>query len=980
MESIEKILDFDFYAENFIKIIDKAGNKIPFKLNNIQQKIDEKIEELEAQKKPVRLIILKPRQPGVSTYVQAKFLHKTATNFNKTALVVAHTDVATSSVFGKAKLMFENLPAYIRPMRKASNSNELIFDKPSTDKSEKKGLNSKFKVSTAGGSGIGRGDTPAYVHLCLHEDSRVILSDGMSRPIKEINIGDNIITSSGKIAMVSKIFNQGIKKTYKVKTWLSNEYVAMTAEHKVLTLGGYKECSKLTKDDYIQVPRISLSNEITEYTYSYPITGICYDKRYDKWSAEIAFKNKRKYIGAYKTEKEATEAVKTARKEISPDYLGKESFKLDYDFGYLLGYYLAEGHIDKLKRRITFACHKDESYIDKILEYIKPIQDKHRTVIDNNRKIIEINSNYLAVLISDICGRVESKNIPDWFFKTNKKFIQGVLAGYFSGDGSKGKVKCNGKYKIHCISSVSIHERITRQIKRLIISLDYGVPSIRHEANRYRYDKKTKDVYTVHCFGQIGEKIENLIGNNQKCNKKSNINKYKNVNGNWYVKVRSMEEFEESNVIDIEVDSDDHNFETPIGIVSNSELAFYPGDIKKTFIGIMQSVPKLSGTIVIIESTANSFNEFKLIWDRAVDGDNDFVPLFFAWFDHEQYQMECTDKEKKDIMGNLSEYEAKLVELYPNSITPERIKWYRYTLNNDCAGSHDLMKQENPSNAEEAFLHTGRPVFDMEKIDYRLKELHQKYKETPPDVGYIEYDEDERKYNFISDRSGTITIFEHPKRGFPYVIGSDVAEGLSGGDWSTVSICDNTTGNQVAVIRKHILPDKFADDLLMIARYFNNALIAVEINNHGRTTRDTLVNTHRYYIQYKRETVDDISKEKKQEFGFLTTMSTRPQLINLARKIVRDDINLINDLQTLREMSTFVYSSSGKEEAEIDCHDDCVIAFAVMHKARGQFRTDASLGKAKVGKEEHWSVVQDSYKNTRVRKMVEERTRNIKLF
>ena len=73
-----------------------------------------------------------------------------------------------------------------------------------------------------------------------------------------------------------------------------------------------------------------------------------------------------------------------------------------------------------------------------------------------------------------------------------------------------------------------------------------------------------------------------------------------------------------------------------------SEFAFYKGNPKKTLSGIQSSVPKVLGTIVLIESTANGYNDFKELWDAAEAGESDFVPMFFAWHDYEEYQMPCT--------------------------------------------------------------------------------------------------------------------------------------------------------------------------------------------------------------------------------------------------------------------------------------------------------------------------------------------------
>ena len=73
-----------------------------------------------------------------------------------------------------------------------------------------------------------------------------------------------------------------------------------------------------------------------------------------------------------------------------------------------------------------------------------------------------------------------------------------------------------------------------------------------------------------------------------------------------------------------------------------SELGFWEGDKKATLTGLLQAVPNTPESIVIIESTANGFDYFKELWDKAVKGENDFYPLFIGWNELETYQMPYT--------------------------------------------------------------------------------------------------------------------------------------------------------------------------------------------------------------------------------------------------------------------------------------------------------------------------------------------------
>ena len=356
-----------------------------------------------------------------------------------------------------------------------------------------------------------------------------------------------------------------------------------------------------------------------------------------------------------------------------------------------------------------------------------------------------------------------------------------------------------------------------------------------------------------------------------------------------------------------------------------SEIAKWPGNIKETMTSLLNSVPQ-TNSIVICESTSKGMNYFKSLWDDAVLGKNSYIPLFVPWFDDEGYRMPYTGFE-------LNEEELRIKEEY--NLDNDQLEWRRWAIKNKCSGDLDQFHQEYPACPEESFLSSGRPVFGITKVTRRLELLSKQYKENPPDVGYIEVQNG--RYVFVPDKNGTLIIYEHPKPNIPYVIGADVAEGIRGGDYSVNQVCDNTTGNQVASQRLHTEPDRFAEEQIKLAKYYNNALVATEANNHGLTSIKHMQYLG-YYNQYKRETYDEISGSKQQKFGFLTTTSTRPKLIDKARAIVRDEIFLVNDLATLQEMQTFIYAHSGKEEAEQGFHDDCVLSFAIMHEARTQQR------------------------------------------
>ena len=71
-------------------------------------------------------------------------------------------------------------------------------------------------------------------------------------------------------------------------------------------------------------------------------------------------------------------------------------------------------------------------------------------------------------------------------------------------------------------------------------------------------------------------------------------------------------------------------------------------------------------------------------------------------------------------------------------------------------------------------------------------------------------------------------------------------------------------------------------------------------------------------------------------YGFRTTTLTRPIILGNLKRIVLEDIDKINDKDTLSEQLTFVRNEDGKEEAQSGYHDDLVMALAIAYYIREQ--------------------------------------------
>jgi hypothetical protein len=95
--------DLVLYAARCLKIRSKAGRLEPLVLNSVQRHIHERLEAQRAATGRVRALILKARQPGVSTYVGARFYWKVTHGRGLRAFILTHRDQATANLFAMAK-------------------------------------------------------------------------------------------------------------------------------------------------------------------------------------------------------------------------------------------------------------------------------------------------------------------------------------------------------------------------------------------------------------------------------------------------------------------------------------------------------------------------------------------------------------------------------------------------------------------------------------------------------------------------------------------------------------------------------------------------------------------------------------------------------------------------------------------------------------------------------------------------------------
>ena len=301
-----------------------------------------------------------------------------------------------------------------------------------------------------------------------------------------------------------------------------------------------------------------------------------------------------------------------------------------------------------------------------------------------------------------------------------------------------------------------------------------------------------------------------------------------------------------------------------------------------------------------------------------------FLPHFYNW----QYD----DMEMKKIYENvpvskMDECEIdwgayqKEHNLTDKEITYYYMKWLQFGGKNSPDAVKKLM-QEYPTTPEEAFLSTGQTYFPTAKIASLLNTA------VKGERGELGYDE-KGDVIFNTHSSGNLEIFNKPKVGTKYIVGGDTAEGLASGDSQVLYVINHKTEECDAIYRSSVSPDELATEAYKLGKYYNWALLGIEVNKDGLWVNDALEKMG-YINLYYRKVFDDITQKVTKFFGWKTTSATRPFAL-AALKAVFFRKNTGFPPALLNEMFTFIRNIKGKPEAMAKKHDDCIMAAAIAY-------------------------------------------------
>ena len=145
--------DYQFYSRWCLKIRTKNGSIEPFVFNRVQEYINQKVEEQLLTIGRVRVLLLKGRQQGASTYIGGRFYWRTTREKGKATFILSHEASTTEKLFQMVSRFHVNCPDAVRLTPETQNQRRLVFVG-----------GSEYFVGTAGNEDVGRGGTVQYLH------------------------------------------------------------------------------------------------------------------------------------------------------------------------------------------------------------------------------------------------------------------------------------------------------------------------------------------------------------------------------------------------------------------------------------------------------------------------------------------------------------------------------------------------------------------------------------------------------------------------------------------------------------------------------------------------------------------------------------------------------------------------------------------------------------------------------------------------
>lgn len=269
--------------------------------------------------------------------------------------------------------------------------------------------------------------------MCFSGNAQVLMSNGTCQSIEKVSVGDRVITHTGAISIVTKTFKRMSEgQLFEVPSqWSGFDNVHVTAEHPYFMNG--KEWNSVRNLTPFRFDKRGSQIGAGDYL-SMPVNYI---------QSNLQFIDYKEHIDP--------NAIIDKNGKVKPLKTGREipsKYELNKEFGWILGYYLAEGNLSKRDHgggkdfvSINFASHSKEiEYHQRVTDFaiavgLTTVDQKVKNGLGYTQTIYSKN---LSKLFKKLCGELcDNKQLNPILIDANIDFLSGVLDGFYSGDGTK---------------------------------------------------------------------------------------------------------------------------------------------------------------------------------------------------------------------------------------------------------------------------------------------------------------------------------------------------------------------------------------------------------------------------------------------------------------------------------------------------------------------------------------------------------------
>ena len=308
-------------------------------------------------------------------------------------------------------------------------------------------------------------------------------------------------------------------------------------------------------------------------------------------------------------------------------------------------------------------------------------------------------------------------------------------------------------------------------------------------------------------------------------------------------------------------------------IIFLDEFAYVPSNVAEQFFSsVYPTISSGQSTKVMIVITPHGMNMFYKIWTDAEEQRNSYIPIEVHWSEVPGRD----EKWKKETIANTSEqqfnteFECEFLGSIDTLISPSKLRVLTY--------------------------------------------------KTP-----------------IQSNAG-VDIYELPQPEHTYLLTADVARGTSK-DYSAFIVFDVSSVPYKIVAKfrdNEIKPLLFPQKIHQIAKVYNTAFVLVEVNDIG----EQVANAMHYDMEYDNMIMASMRGRAGQilgggfsggraQLGVRTTKAVKSIGCSNLKQLVEDNKIVIEDFDTINELSTFIVKGSSFE-ADDGCNDDMVACLFIF--------------------------------------------------